>query len=114
MTVDDRLVAVQNAAIERALTDDAGARRHLELAGALEVARGEGDDVADETFAAAMCCLVAVAAIPDDPSPPTPLSPPTPGDRGDFLSVGADLAVERYDADRQRLARLAGVSLAAL
>jgi hypothetical protein len=114
VSVDDRLVDVQDAAIERALAADDGVRRHLELAGALEVARGRDGDVGDETFATAMCCLVAVAALPDDPLPPAPVSPPSPGDGGDFLALGADVAVERHGADRERLARLAGVSLATL
>lgn len=108
MSLDDRLVAVQNAAIERALADDDGARRHLELAGALEAARGVAGSVDDDAFAAAMCCLVATAALGDDPAPPTPPSPPTPGPSDDALAVGADLAAERYGVDRGRLVSLAG------
>jgi hypothetical protein len=111
MSLDDRLTAIQNAAIERALADGSGARRHLELVGALEVARDEPEEITDETFTAALCCLAAVAALPDDPFPEGPVSPPTPGDGGDFLAAGAEVAVSRYGVDRERLARLAGVSL---
>lgn len=125
---DPALAAVQRAALERALLDRSDSRRHLALAGALDVARPDGDaqltdhsgaEDAVSVLPSALLSLLAVSALdraaaaPDDapvgPSvPTTPWQPSTDGyDR--CLRRGARLALDYDDVDPERVAAVAGL-----
>ncbi|WP_396612405.1 hypothetical protein ACH9L7_03760 [Haloferax sp. S1W] len=117
---------IQDAAIARALTDDADARRSLALAGALETARceaGTADFDADGVTLAASLAFVStlvahrrlrdslrgvVSATDDSAWYPSG----TPARVDDELVVqGARLAVERFDVSASRLGSLSDVNV---
>lgn len=114
----DAVVAVQEAAVEHALT--AGdARRALALAGALEPLRGEvaaRSGTPDPVAAALLSALTAWVGLREDGTlgpagPPAPPAPPIPGDDDrDPAAVGAAVACERFGVPPARAASLAGAA----
>lgn len=109
----DALDAVVDGALERALLDEADARRYFALAGAVERAR-EGTDAVDapaDSLSAALVCTAAVSALASDDPEPT-WSPPDA--RNELVAAGAVRASRRFDVDAERVAARAGLPLADL
>jgi hypothetical protein len=130
----DGLRAVQRSALERALVDDADARRYFALAGALDVARHSGEEAdggpsptrdpptpdaigVDDALPAALVSLAVVPLLDaSEPSPATASGPWTPGTETTRPAVrrGARLALRWFDVSVERVAARAGVSEVAL
>lgn len=134
--MSDALDAVVDAALERALVDEADARRYFALAGLLERAHGRdeigGDcdgDPPDETrprgdtpqyenpFDAALVSTVAIRALDTaraDGIDAGAWSPGTDATHAEFVRIGAAAAARRFDVDIEVVAARSGVSRQAL
>lgn len=139
----DALVAVRDAAVERALLDAADARRYLALAGTIERVREKQSAAGDVgPLAAALTCTLAVTKLRSadsqmrsgdsssgfagDRRTPTPsadavwrptsvASPRSAVDATpELVATGAVVAVRRFDADPETVAARAGLSRADL
>jgi len=130
--VSDALDAVVDAALERALVDEADARQYFALAGVLERARGRdeigGDcdgDPSDETkprgdtsqyenpFDAALVSTVAIRALDATRADGIDVgawSPGTDATHAEFVRIGAAAAARRFDVDIEVVAARSGVS----
>ena len=126
---DRSLRAVQNAALERALSKSPPPSEYVALAGALEAARSTAEDGDDSRgtrsgvspsvgpvtesepagaldLAAILCCLLAVRGLDADRDR-RPNFAPSAADQSPQLT-GAILAHERFDLPLDRSAELAG------
>lgn len=135
----DALAAVRDAAVERALSDAADARRYLALAGTMErVREGRPADAAVGPLTAALTSTLAVTRLrsempetpPGDssgglagdrstPTPsPSPAGPASPWSSVDstreLVATGAVVAVRRFDAEPETVAARAGLPRADL
>ncbi|MDQ2053972.1 hypothetical protein [Halobellus sp. H-GB7] len=134
--MSDALDAVVDAALERALVDEADARRYFALAGVLERAHGRdetddgGDgDSPDETkprgdtsqyenpLDAALVSTVAIRALEATRADGIDVgawSPGTDATHAEFVRIGAAAAARRFDVDIEVVAARSGVSRRAL
>ncbi|RLM88405.1 hypothetical protein D3D02_12610 [Halobellus sp. Atlit-38R] len=130
--MSDALDAVVDAALERALVDEADARRYFALAGVLERAHGRDEidgDPPDETtprgdtsqyenpFDAALVSTVAIRALDATRSDGIDVgawSPGTDATHAEFVRIGAVAAARRFDVDIEVVAARSGVSRQAL
>ncbi|WP_256290478.1 hypothetical protein [Halobellus inordinatus] len=130
--MSDALDAVVDAALERALVDEADARRYFALAGVLERAHGrdetDGGD-APETkphgdmsqyqnpLDAALVSTVAIRALDATRADGIDVgawSPGTDATHAEFVRIGAAAAARRFDVDIEVVAARSGVSRRAL
>jgi hypothetical protein len=122
---DETLLAVRDAALERALVEAADSRAYLALAGTLERVRKEGAPVegrqpqssASEPLATVLTCLVSVTAHSErrrDHPASTPSSAWSPDGDTDVVATGAVLALRTFDVDVATVAARAGLSRADL
>lgn len=97
---------VQDAALERALLDEADTARYVAFAGRLESLRRDADDADRAGF---LTPLLTASLLARTAPPPREASAPSDGAHTSRVE-GAVLAYRRFDIDVARAARLAGRS----